>query len=163
MDAKRRKEEGLAIVLAFFTTTIFFLTTPITPSNGGYDSDGLVYGVMAGAPLLPPQEAAYVRRMAPWCYRIVSPAIASLLPFDPLTNFRVMAFLANFSSLLLLFRILRRLAFSRFLSVVGLLFYAGSFWTLKFSFYSPAYIDDETQFFLLLLIDATLSRRWRLL
>jgi hypothetical protein len=37
----------------------------------------------------------------------------------------------------------------RYAALLGTLLYAGVFWTLKFSFYSPTYIDYQTQTFLL--------------
>ena len=46
------------------------------------------------------------------------------------------------------------------MSYLGLLLYAGVFWTLKFSFYSPAYVDHVSQAMLLAALYATVSRRY---
>jgi hypothetical protein len=141
------------LVLALILTAAVFATTPLTSSNGGYDFDGMFYAAMAGSPRVKPALA----HVAPWCYRIVTPALVSRMPFETLTSFRSLAFAANVASLVLLFLIARRLGFSGALALLGVALYAGVFWTLKFSFYSPAYIDAQTQVLLLAIIYLTVE------
>jgi len=144
------------LVLALIVTAAVFLTTPLTPSNAGYDFDGMFYAAMAGSPRVKPALA----HVAPWCYRVATPALVSRMPFDTLTSFRSLAFVANVASLVLLFLIARSLGFSGSLALVGVALYAGVFWTLKFSFYSPAYIDAQTQVLLLAIIYLTVESRF---
>jgi hypothetical protein len=134
--------------------TLVFFTTPITESNQGFDYDGRIYAVMAGEKLFPP-ELAY---LSPWRYRVLTPFLSSQLPWDVLDNFRALAFGANILSLLVLFLVLQQVGFSSGFAVLGVFLYGGVFWTLKFSFYSPAYIDYLTQLILLLIIHLTLRR-----
>lgn len=147
---------AVAVVAATMLVAAVFVSTPVTEHYDGFGSDGRRYGAMAGEPSLDPALA----EQAPWRYRVLTPYLASRLPFDALSNFQVLAVLANIGSLLLLGLILARLEFSPRLSLIGVLLYAGSFWTLKFSFYSPAYVDSQTQLFLLLAIYLTLSRAY---
>lgn len=146
----------VASVLALLITAAVFATTPVTTNNAGFDFDGVFYAAMAGSPAVIPALA----HVAPWCYRIVTPFLVSRLPWETLTGFRVVAFASDVLSLVTLFLILRRLGFTDDLSFFGVALYAGVFWTVKFSFYSPAYIDPETQLFLLAIIYLTIDARY---
>lgn len=146
------------IGISIFVTLIFF-TTPVTESNQGFDYDGRIYGVMAGEKSFE-QELAYI---APWRYRVLTPFLASQLPLDVLDNFRVLAVGSNILSLFVLFLVLQQIGFSRGFAILGIFLYSGVFWTLKFSFYSSAYIDYLTQLILLLIIYLTLRRSFLLL
>jgi hypothetical protein len=144
------------LVAAAALTGAVFLTTPVTENRGGFDFDGVFYGAMAGSPLIDPLYA----RIAPWCYRVLTPALVRALPLDTLAAFRAVVFVSDVASLCVLFAILRRIRASGGLAEVGVLLYAGVFWTLKFSFYSPAYIDAESQLALLTIVYLTVSRRY---
>jgi hypothetical protein len=141
------------LLLAVLLTSVAFFTTAGHRQNRGFDTDGRIYAAMAGSPLFDPALA----RQAPYAYRILTPYLASLLPWPTLESFRFLAYVSNVLSLFLLFRILRRFEFAADLCVVGVLLYAGVFWTLKFSFFSPAYVDYLTQMLLLLIVLLTLS------
>ena len=151
---KRVNINVLTIIGILILTAIAFFTTPLTESNHGFDYDGRIYGVMAGEKQFPP-ELAYI---SPWRYRVLTPFLASQLPWDVLDNFRALAFGSNILSLFVLFLVLQQVGFSRGFAVLGVFLYGGVFWTLKFSFYSPAYIDYLTQLILLLIIYLTLRR-----
>jgi hypothetical protein len=146
-------------VLAGILVSAVFITTPVIDHGKGFDSDGRMYGVMAGSNLFP----SSMGNSAPWCYRVLTPHLAHLLPWDTLQNFRFLAYVSTLLSLCILFLILRRFRYSSDLSALGVLLYAGVFWTLKFSFYSPAYIDSQTQMFLLLIIYLTITERYIIL
>lgn len=151
----KRVNVNVLIFIGFsIFATLIFLTTPVTESNQGFDYDGRIYGVMAGEKSFP-QDLAY---MPPWCYRVLTPFLASQLPWNILSNFRVLAFGSNILSLFVLFLVLQQVGFSRGFAVLGGILYGGVFWTLKFSFYSPAYIDYLTQLILLLILYLTLRR-----
>jgi hypothetical protein len=130
-----------------------FLTTPVTEHKGGYDYDGVFYAAMANG------EHGIEAHLAPWSYRIITPLLAGQLPWSTLTNFRALALVTTFAELILFGWLLGRLDFSPSLRVFGVLLYAGVFWTLKFSFYAPAYIDYQTRLLLLAIIALTLAGR----
>ncbi len=136
---------------ALLLTAAVFATTSVTATNGGLDFDGVFYAAMAGHPQLKPELA----RVAPWAYRVATPALVQALPWDTLTSFRVLVFATNVAALLLIFLILKGLGFADRLCWIGLALYAGVFWAVKFSFASPAYIDAETQLVLLAIIYLT--------
>jgi hypothetical protein len=135
-------------ILALILLSIISVTTPVIEYNKGFDSDGVFYGAMAGEEQIHPR----LKFVAPFCWRVVTPFLASILPFSTITNFTVLAFLSNWLSLIMLYTLLRQLGFNKKLSVIGMFFYTGIFWTAKFSFYSPAYIDYQTQLFILLIL-----------
>ena len=87
---------------------------------------------------------------APFGWRVLTPWLATLLPGSLLFRFRTLGLLSNWATLVLVYEMLRSLRRSILASIIGLLLYAGVFWTLKFSWYSPFYIDAQTQFFLAL-------------
>jgi len=151
--------EKRILFIIIFVVFLVLLTTPITEKNSGFDSDGQRYAAMAGELSLSPDLAL----QAPYCYRILTPYLASLLPLDTISNFRVLAFLSNVLSLYILYQILSTIGFEIRSRVLGVLLYSGSFWTLRFSFYSPTYIDYLTQLLLLLIIFFSLNRRYILL
>jgi hypothetical protein len=146
----------LPAFLAVALLGLAFLTTPLIEINQGFDADGRMYGAMAGSDQFPASFA----RQAPWSYRILTPYLASLLPWSTLQNFRVVAYASEALSLLLLSQILRKLGFSTGFCLLGMLFYAGDFWTLKFAAYSPAYVDHQTGTFLLSIVYLTLARQY---
>jgi hypothetical protein len=120
-------------------------TTPLTESASGLSFDGRFYAAMAERAT----ADITLSHHAPWCWRVLTPFLASLLPFSTLTDFTVLAFFSGWVNLALVYSILRKNRFSSLASVIGVLFYAGVFWSIKFSFYSPAYVDYQTQTFIL--------------
>jgi hypothetical protein len=148
----------LAVIVApALLVSFVWATTPLTEVNDGYDADGRFYGAMADRAAADPS----LLRQAPWCWRVLTPFLASLLPFSTIRNFELLAFISNWVSLLLMYGILRRMEYSIALSAVGTLLYAGVFWAVKFSFYSPAYVDFQTQALLLAILFCMLrDRRW---
>jgi hypothetical protein len=152
--------QAIAVTLAcaLLLVGLVFATTPLTTRNHGFDSDGTAYAAMAGDPTFPEARA----RIAPFCFRVLTPFLVSTLPFDSLTSFTIVAFVSNVLSLALMLLILGVFQFSFASRVIGTLLYAGSFWVLKFSFYSPAYIDYQTNLLLLVIVYATL-KRWHVL
>jgi hypothetical protein len=147
------------LALSLLVVTAIWLGTGLVERNRGFDSDGVSYAAMAGEPTLPAAAA----RVAPYCWRVLTPFLASLLPLPTLAAFRALAFASDVASLVLLGLLLERLRFSRRVTALGVLLYAGVFWTVKFSFYSPAYIDFQTQLLLLAVLYAVESRRFAIL
>jgi hypothetical protein len=153
----RSRESLLVLASIVVLVGIVFLTTPLTSSRRGFDSDGRYYGSMAGETSFP----AYSAPAAPWCHRVLTPYLASLLPGPVLQRFRMLAFASSVMSLWVLFLIFRRLTLPLGASALGILMYSGVFWALRFSFFSPAYIDYNTQLLLLLIVLLTLADSYR--
>ena len=150
----------LAAAAALLLGTVLFVITPVTDDGGGFTkSDGRYYGAMAGAEGFP--EA--FTRTAPWCHRPLTPFLVSLLPLDTLDGFRALAFASSVLSLLLMFAVARRAGLGEGPALLGIALYGGVFWAVRFSFFSPTYIDFQTQLFLLLIVYLTLADRRALL
>lgn len=150
------RAHGAALLGALLITAAVCATTPLTTSNDGYGFDGAFYAAMAGHPRIKPELA----HVGPWAYRVAAPAIVKQLPWDTLTNFRVIAFTCSAAGLWLMLLILSQLGFSQPLCWIGLALYAGVFWAVKFACYTPGYIDAETQLTLLTIIYLTLRGWW---
>lgn len=135
------------VLSALLLTLMVFLTTKVTERNGGFDSDGVIYARMASSPAFACSDSP-----APLRQRVLVPQLVRVLPGPLLDRFRAIAFAASVVSLCILYSILFRLGYSPFMCYLGVLLYAGVFWTLKFSFYSPAYIDHVSQMMLLAII-----------
>lgn len=88
----------------------------------------------------------------PWGCRILTPLLASILPFSLTKSFLALSFFSHWLSLILLYGLLRKLGRSFSSSIIGMLFYTGVFWVMKWSFYSPFYIDFQTQMFILAIL-----------
>lgn len=146
---------GIPLLLLALIAVVW-ITTPLVPIAKGYDSDGLRYGSMAG------EFKGLLAQVAPFCWRVLTPVLARILPFDTLTNFKILALVSSYLTLLLLFHLLLALGFSKRVALIGVLFYAGVFWTVKFALYSPAYIDDQTQLFIVLILYLMVKERYGL-
>jgi len=156
---------ALPLLLLAFTS----LTTPLIPRAGGWDTDGRIYGAMREAfrsdrPLadlpIPVVGTPAGPTQGPWTRRVLTPWLASLLPFDPITSFRVLGLASNWASLVLVYAIARGAGLAPRIAVLAQLLYSGVFWTLKFSWYSPGYIDSQTQLFLLAALALVGAGRW---
>lgn len=143
-------------LLPLLVLASIWLATPLIEHNSGRDSDGVLYAAMAEKTA----GGEVLSRTAPWCWRPLTPFLASLLPFSTVMDFKVLAFFSNWLSLVLLYEILRRCNRSSLAAAAGVLFYAGVFWTVKFSFYSPCYVDSQTQVFLLAVMLLMILRRY---
>jgi len=143
---------AIVVMVALALLVAIGAGTP-TKHPSGFDSDGTLYAAMADPAGFP----ARYSRTAPWCWRPLTPWMAAQVPGDTLSGFLTLGVLCNFASLLLLYSILRRSRLSFRASLLGVILYAGIFWTLKFSFYSPGYVDFMTQTFLLAILFCTIA------
>gem|GEM_PF-3299710 len=145
-SVRKRLDELLVLLLPAVILVPVVLTTPLTDHNDGFDSDGMKYAAMA----LRRPELYDLAHTEPWCWRVVTPLLASLLPFHIIGSFTIIAFVSDWIALSLLFCLMRRCGLSEIGSVLGVLLYAGIFWTVKFSFFSPCYVEHQTQMLLVL-------------
>jgi len=110
--------------------------------------DGWVYLGMSN----PEETAQKVLRHRPWSLRVLSPAIVRFLVLgtgvDHLTGFYVLHCLGHWINLVLLVEILRFYSIPYGAVVLGEIFYIGVYWTIKWSFFSPGYIESGSIFFI---------------
>ncbi len=155
------REAALVVAGAAALVLGIYAATPLTPRNAGFDSDGLFYGAMA----LSLPELHELAHTAPYCWRPLTPWLAGALPRSDnaqlIANFRMLTLPATFASLLLLYALLRALRLPVSAAALGGALYAGLFWTLKFAYYSPAYVDYFAQTLLLAaLLLTALGKPW---
>ncbi len=116
--------------------------TPRTPLYGGYDFDGRFYAAMAGDPAQPAEFA----RLAPWCYRVLTPWLASLLGGAPglastASRFLLLDFAAWLGTALLLHRAALRAGADLRAALLAVTALLASFAGPRFAFYSPFYVE----------------------
>jgi len=142
--------------LAIAITLAVWVTTPVTTENGGFDSDAAFYARLVDAPLFsaPPEVPP------PYVYRVLTPRLVSWLPGPLLARFRTVALVADIATLALLFELFAAFDVGAAAAVFGVLLYAGVFWTLKFSFFSPGYVDHVTGLLLVGFVYLTARRRY---
>jgi hypothetical protein len=151
---------GIALPLLILLPTWLSTSTPAYET--GLRSDQLHYAAMALRDIAP----ARLYATAPWCWRILTPLQVSFLPVgeapfhDVIANFKVLAFVSNWLSLVLLYALLRRLGAVPAARIFGVLAYAGIHWTLKFSFRAPAYVDFQMQTLVLAILYCAIARRY---
>lgn len=114
----------------------------------GRDADGQRYEALAAAFRGEP-HSPQLAFSAPWCFRVLVPGVAALLPVPLEVGFPAISWTSTALALWLLALLLQRWGLSWGSSVLGMLLYAAVFWSVKFSFYSPFYIDSVAQLLLL--------------
>ncbi len=153
----RPLEVPQALLLAAAIVAFNWFTTPLVPKNGGRDSDGVFYAAMAGDPEVRPEIAL----TAPFCFRVVSPWLAARMPGESIVQrFEHLALVNVLLLLPLVYGTLRKLGFEHSWALLGMLLHGAVFWTVKFSLYSPCYVDDLTQVLTWLLLLCTAMEWW---
>ncbi len=99
--------------------------------------------------------------IAPFCRRVLEPAIVRLLPFPAACSFLAIAVACSIVTPVLLFFILRRLGFSPIFSFIGFLAFHSFGYATKFVYFDFWLPDAPSFFFIALLIFLLLSRRDR--
>ena len=110
--------------------TIAYLFTPLTTFHSGLGFDGRFYAAMADRTNSDPLYYLH----APWCWRVLTPSIAALLPFSTISSYQIIAFITCLASLMLLRSILEQQGFESKWQWYGIALYSGVFWTLRWSF-----------------------------
>ncbi|MBN8550688.1 MAG: hypothetical protein J0M12_15345 [Deltaproteobacteria bacterium] len=145
-------------LIAFCITLLVQLTTPVPPDLASCAFDGKFYGAMASSS----GEAWYVYQ-APWCWRVLTPWMVSILPLPTLTAFQVLNFVFAWLNVALVGWLAQRICTPKSSALAAMLLYSGVFWSLKFSFYCPCYIDIQTQTFFLIVLCLLEVRRYRII
>lgn len=144
----QRKETILVLFIAFLgMISLFVRTTRMTYSHAEFEHpwDHHVYIEMATDQPLAPHAP-------PFGWRILNPLLAKLLPFDLLTNFMVLSFIALWMTGTVTYFMLRKAGFSNYLALTGLLFFLSLGWATRFNIYD-FWLTDPMSF---LFITATL-------
>jgi hypothetical protein len=135
---------------------LVWATTGLASLNGGLENDGVFYYAMAHRG----QASALLSHTAPFATRVLTPFIASLVPVRGLAAFAVVSAVSTWLTLALLYRILQRSGVSRAGSLTGVLLYAGVFWTVKVTAFSPALVDFQMQLFVVGIMYLIVRRWW---
>lgn len=96
--------------------------------------------------------------IAPWSCRLMSPAIASLLPFDPMTSLNVVNIVALLVALMFLYLILGRMKFGYWWRIIGCFLFVFSF--PVFYYGTIGYVDPVVICFLMIGTYFVLAERW---
>lgn len=135
-----------SLLVAIFLVTVVQLCTPQTVHYSGLGFDGEIYASIADPSLF----SDIHRTASPWCWRVLSPYLISLLPFETFEAFRINAWLSAVVVLALLGPVLSTFGFSAREVIGGQLLYAGSYYSVKFFLHNPGYLDNHTQIVVLL-------------
>lgn len=135
-----------ALVLAWLTV----------PRAGRVGYDGRFCMAMAAG------RHGLLARAAPFCWRLLTPLLVRVLPLSPLGGFKVVSTASDALNIVLVYLLLRRCGRSTAAALLGVAFFAGAFWTLRWSFSFPAYIDTPTMVFVLAATWSMASERYPL-
>jgi hypothetical protein len=186
----RRVAELLLWILLPLPILFYFERTTITLSRDRLRFDAQRYAAMAESRRLPPvtdellergraahrsrkvqgtlsqeEQQALLSRLPPFCWRVLTPWLASLVPSeDTVASFKLVAGLGTWLSLILLCLFLRSCGLPPRSTIAGLVLYALCYHGVEFGFRNPVYPDYMTQAFLVggLLLVAR-GRHWTLL
>ena len=95
---------------------------------------------------------------APYCYRLVVPALAAVLPFSPMTAINTLNLLLVIGAMLLLYRLERLLAITERDALLGCALFVVSFPTFYYS--TIGYIDPVVVFVIIACLNFTYDRRY---
>ncbi|MCB0334743.1 MAG: hypothetical protein KDD62_00515 [Bdellovibrionales bacterium] len=133
----------LTLCIVVLLSLIYFVT-PVTEVHGGAAFDGRYYMAMAMRDVATPEFVFH----PPWCWRILTPFLVSLLPHgQELLGFQVLNFGALLVTLLLLVDLVKRVGGSGRAQWFALLGYTSVFWTTQSVFHFPVMVDAGGQLF----------------
>lgn len=128
-----------------------------TPTNDGRGHDGKSYAAMSNDETLVEPFIA----KAPYCYRLLTPGLASLLPGPVVTRFVTLNTIAWLAALVGWHLLARRTGLGVAPSAFGSLILGCSAWGPMNAFYNPCYVDPMMHLFVILGLNLMLSRsRW---
>ncbi len=126
-------------VLLLATILCLGLVLRVTPLPDNKLEESLVYIAMAEQPL--------VQHPTPYCYRVLVPTLARLLPLDLTTSFFALTFFFMVGTGVLVYYLLREMGMDRFISLLGLPLFYGLNWGARFAFFDFR-LTDPALFFL---------------
>lgn len=111
--------------------------TAITPERDGRGHDGRYYAMMAGDE----QHTESFIPVAPFCYRLITPGLASLLDGPVVGRFRVVNAIAWWAALLAFHVLIRQCGLSKTAAYIGCAMLATCAWGPIAGLYNPCYVD----------------------
>lgn len=135
----RRSLREFGLVLATATILCVGLVVSVAPLDESQLEDSRVYIAMA--------ERPHAEHAAPYCYRVLVPTLARLLPLDLTTSFFALTLCFIAATGVLLYYLLRAMGMARFISAVGMLLFYGLNWGARFAFFDFR-LTDPALFFL---------------
>jgi len=128
-----------AAVIALATAMCIGLYLRVEPVPYSQLADSLTYIAMA--------ERPFAEHHAPYCYRILVPTLARILPLNLTASFFVLTFFFIGATGVLLYYLLRALGMSRFFAALGLMMFFGLNWGPRFAFFDFRLTDPALFFF----------------
>jgi len=144
--------QSLLVVLVS-AISVLLLAMRVEPIATDKLADSVNYIAMAEAPL--------EHHVAPYCYRLLVPTLAGLLPLDLATSFFLLTFLFCTGTGVVLYYVLLELGLDRFLALMGLLLFYGLNWATRFVLFDFR-LTDPALFFLGVLSLLSLLKGWNL-
>jgi hypothetical protein len=130
-----RWRSELAPVAVFSLLALLILYFFATERAGLFKDDTRHYGLMA-------EDPSYLPRL-PYAFRVLTPTLAHLLPFDTAAGFAVVTLAALWLSALVLYILLRRLGCDRCSATAGVVLFLGCGATIRL-LTTPTYVDGLT-------------------
>lgn len=145
-----------AVVLAV-AIALLWRFTAITPERDGRGHDGRYYAMMAGDE----RHTESFIPVAPFCYRLITPALASLLDGPVVWRFRIVNAFAWWAALLAFFVLIRQTGLSKSAAWFGCGTLATCAWGPIAGLYNPCYVDPLMYGFIFVGLILLLRRsRW---
>ncbi len=146
---KKHGSVWAALFLSALLTVLVCVTTPplgtghpaFTDSHA-YPYDLHKYLYMADHP--------FSLRIAPFCYRILTPLVVSLMPAERFTAFYGLTAASLIAAGVLMFLVLRALRFNRACSLLGMLVFYAAGYVVKFNLFAVWHVDAFSYVFALL-------------
>jgi len=125
-----------ALVYALIIAALWHITA-ITPERDGRGHDGRYYAMMSADE----RHASPYIPVAPFCYRVMTPALASYLPGPVVWRFRTINALAWWAALIAFHLLVRQCGLSKVAAYIGCGFLATCAWGPIAGLYNPCYVD----------------------
>lgn len=90
--------------------------------------------------------------IAPFCWRILVPLIAFILPFELQTNFMLITFFSIWFTAIVIYYLLKQLKFDYKLSFLGVIIYFSLGWVIKYVLFDFWLVDALSFLFIVLII-----------
>ena len=146
LSSRAIKTASLIVPALIYAAIIVLLWrfTAITPERDGRGHDGRYYAMMAGDE----RHAESFIPVAPFCYRLITPALASLLDGPVVWRFRIVNAIAWWAALLAFHILIRQCGLSRTTAYVGCALLATCAWGPIAGLYNPCYVDPLMYLFI---------------
>jgi hypothetical protein len=141
-----RAELAAVALLCVCILLTLSLVTGRTPAHDGCGHDGIHYAAMADAQTDP----TIASPPAPYCYRVLTPLLASWMPGKGVQRFALLNFLTWWAALTAWYVLARRTGLDQSLATLGTLVLATCAWGPMNGFYNPCYVDPLMHLFIIL-------------